>query len=108
MVLRRRGSPASTRLVQLALSLLMVLYMAFVGGAFAAGPVYEVKLLNFLVGSGLALVWLIVRLKRRRPLLATGLELPLVAFVLSQWVALMASPQPRLGLDWAASLVVWL
>jgi tetratricopeptide (TPR) repeat protein len=107
VVLRRIWSPSSTRLAQLAATLLVAAYMLFVGGTFAATLVYEVKRLNLLLGGGLALIWLLVRLKQRRPLRAIGIEWALLAFVLSQWVAVLTSAQPRLGLDWAASLFVW-
>jgi tetratricopeptide (TPR) repeat protein len=107
VVLRRMWSPSSTRLAQLAATLLAAAYMLFVGGTFAATLVFEVKRLNLLLGGGLALIWLLVRLKQRRPLRATGIEWALLAFVLSQWVAVLTSAQPRLGLDWAASLFVW-
>jgi O-antigen ligase len=41
-------------------------------------------------------------------LAATGLEWPLAAFAVSQWLAVATSMQPRLGLEWAAGLTAWL
>jgi len=108
MSLTRVWSPAATRRLQLAASLLVVLYMLFVGGTFAASLVYEVKLLNALVGGALVLAWIAARLIQRRALVLTGIELPLVAFAASQWIAVAASVQPRLGLDWAAGLLAWI
>jgi tetratricopeptide (TPR) repeat protein len=102
-----RFSPEGQRLLQLALTLLVALYVLLAGGTFDATLRFRVKLLNLLAGSMLAAVWLVMRWRQRRPLAATGLEWPLVAFVVSQWLAVATSLRPRLGLEWAAGLLAW-
>ncbi len=100
-------SPGSTRLLQLALTLLVALYMLLAGGTFDATLRYRVKLVNTLAATLLVALWLCVRWRQRRPLAASGLEWALVAFALSQWVAVATSLRPRLSLEWAASCLVW-
>ena len=108
MLFRRAWSPGSTRLLQLAATLLVTIYMLFIGGTFAASVVFQAQLLNFLGAAGLGLVWLLVRLIQRRRLQATGLEVALLVFAASQWLAVFTSVQPRLGLEWAASVTAWI
>jgi O-antigen ligase len=107
MSLRRLWTPTTTRLLQLALALLVVQYMLLIGGSFGASIVFAAQRLNLVAGAILALGWLLVRLAQRRPLHLTGLEIPLLALILSQWLAVLTSTQPRLGLDWAASVTTW-
>jgi tetratricopeptide (TPR) repeat protein len=101
------GRPRVVRLVQLALTLLAAVYVLFIGGTFDAGLRYRVQLLNTLLGSLVGLAWLGWHLLRGDRVRATGLEWPLVFFALSQWLALATSAQPRLGLEWVASVTVW-
>jgi len=100
-------SPGSTRLLQLALTLLVAVYMLLAGGTFDATLRYRVKLLNTLAAGALAALWLFVRWRQRRPLTASGLEWALAAFALSQWLAFATSLRPRLSLEWAASMLAW-
>src|SRR5207249_2661929 len=76
MNLRRAWTPATTRTLQLALALLVVVYMLRIGGSFGAIIFFPVQRLNLLAGAGLALAWLLMRLVQRRPLALTGLEVP--------------------------------
>jgi tetratricopeptide (TPR) repeat protein/O-antigen ligase len=107
-VFRRALSPAPVRLVQLAVTLLVVQYMLLIGAMFGASIFYSAQRLNLLGGAGLALAWLLVRVGQRRSLSLTGLEPPLLIFGASQWLAVFTSIQPRLGLDWAASVTTWI
>lgn len=100
-------SPQFVPLWQLALSLLIALYMLFIGGTFDAGLRYRVQLLNTLAAALLGLGWLILRSRPGGRVNMTGLEWPLGVFALSQWLALLTSTQPRLGLEWVASVTFW-
>jgi O-antigen ligase len=93
--------------LRLTLTLLAAGYMVLVGGSFAATGDYRVQLLNTVMGGAAALVWCAVRWHQRARLTAVGLELALALFALSQWLALVTSTQPRLGLEWAASVTAW-
>jgi tetratricopeptide (TPR) repeat protein len=53
------------------------------------------------------LPWLFARLKARARVKLTGLEWPLLALVLSQWLATAAAPTPRLSVETTASLTLW-
>ncbi len=108
MNLRRAWTPATTRLLQLGLAMLVVQYVLLIGGVFGAALVFPAQRLNLLGSAVLGLAWLGVRLVQRRPLQWTGLEWPLLAFAASQWLTLLTSAQPRLGLDWAASVTTWI
>src|SRR5260221_4433498 len=103
----RALSPQSVRLLQLAATLLVALYMLLIGGTFDATLRFRVQLLNYAAAAALALLWLILRLWRRQPWRRSGIELPLLLFAGSQWVAVITSAQPRLSLEWAASVVAW-
>ena len=103
----RAWSPQSTRLLQLAATLLIALYMLFIGGTFDATIRFRVQLLNTVAGGALALLWLGVRLAQRQGWRTSGLELPLLLFAATQWVTLLTSAQPRLGLEWAAGCLAW-
>jgi tetratricopeptide (TPR) repeat protein len=107
-IVRRALSPASVRLVQLAAALLVVQYMLLIGATFGASIIYAAQRLNLLCGAALAMIWLLVRVVQRRSLSLTGLEPPLLIFGASQWLAVITSIQPRLGLDWAASVTTWI
>jgi O-antigen ligase len=100
-------SPKFIRLLQLAITLLAVLYMLLIGGTFDATVRFRVQLLNYVAGCALALVWLTFRVAKRKTWQASGLELPLLLFAATQWAALLTSAQPRLGLEWAAGLITW-
>jgi Tfp pilus assembly protein PilF/O-antigen ligase len=108
MSFRRTWSPNSIRLLQLAATMLVTIYMLLIGGSFAASVVFQLQQLNFLAAGSLGLVWLLVRLIQRRRLQPTGLELGLLVFAASQWLAVFTSVQPRLGLEWAASVIAWI
>ena len=107
MPARGAWNPQSARLLQLAGTLLVALYLLFIGGAFDATVRFRVQLLNYVAGSGLALVWLALRWTRRQSWQASGLELPLLLLAGTQWVAVLTSAQPRLSLEWAAGIVTW-
>ena len=107
IIFRRVLSPASVRLGQLALTLLIVLYMLLIGGTFAASVLFVAQRLNLVASASLALIWLLVRLVQRRPLKWTGLETAMLLFAASQWLAVLTSVEPRLGLDWAGTVTTW-
>src|ERR1700674_388634 len=107
MQARAQVSPQIAQRLQLAATLLVVLYMLFIGGTFDATIRFRVQLLNFVAASVLGLVWLAARLARRKSWFVSGLELPLLLFASTQWAALVTSAQPRLGLEWAAGTVAW-
>jgi O-antigen ligase/Tfp pilus assembly protein PilF len=92
----------------LALTLLVTFYMLFVGGAFDATVRFQVQLLNAVAAGALALVWLVGRWRQRATVRATGLEWPLVALALSQWLATLISAQPRLSAEATLNLTAWL
>lgn len=104
----RRMSPQFTSLLRLAATLLVVVYMLFIGGSFDATIRFRVQLLNAIGATMIALLWLASRLRQRARLVATGLEWPVLAFALSQFVATAASAQPRLSLEAAVSATVWI
>src|SRR5262245_59072112 len=104
MIREQAWMAAITRRLRLALSLIVVLYTVLLGGSFAASIVYAAQALNFAGSAALTLGWLVVRLAQRRRVALTGLEWPLLIFAGSQWLALLFSMQPRLGLDWAATV----
>ena len=93
--------------MQLAMSLLVAVYMLLIGGTFDAGLRYRVQLLNTILAALLALTWLVVRSSQRKAIAYTGLEWPLGLFVAGQWLALATSAQARLGLEWVASVTAW-
>src|SRR5579859_507399 len=107
MPARAALSPTFIRLLQLAMTLLAMLYMLFIGGTFDATLRFRVQLLNYVAGSALAVIWLASRILRRMSWQTSGLELPLLLFTATQWAALVTSAQPRLGLEWAGGLVAW-
>ena len=80
-------SPNFMRLLQLAVTLLAMLYMLFIGGTFDATLRFRVQLLNYLAGSALALAWLAARFLGRKSWQTSGLELPLFLFAATQWAA---------------------
>jgi tetratricopeptide (TPR) repeat protein len=88
--------------------MLVTIYMLLIGASFAAAVVFQAQLLNFLGAASLGLAWLLVRLLQRRRVQPTGLELGLLVFAASQWLAVFTSVQPRLGLEWAASVSAWI
>jgi tetratricopeptide (TPR) repeat protein len=100
-------SPGFGRRLQLAMTLLVAVYMLLIGGTFDAGLRFRVQLLNTLAAGLIAVTWLAMRSRRGGLLARTGLEWPLALFALSQWLALLTSAQPRLGLEWAASVTAW-
>lgn len=99
--------PRLARSLQLAVTLFVAVYMLFVGGTFDAGLRYPVQLLNTVLAGSLGLTWAAVRLTRRPRLAPTGLEWPLALFAAGQWLVLLTSAQPRLGLEWAGSVTAW-
>jgi tetratricopeptide (TPR) repeat protein len=107
MATRARLSPQFVRLLQLAVTLLMIIYMLLIGGTFDATVRFRVQMLNFVAGSGVALAWLIPRLWQRQRLKPIGLEWPLLVFAGTQIVALLTAVQPRLALEPVATLLVW-
>src|SRR5688572_8063702 len=100
-------SPAFRRLLQLAVTMFVAVYMLCLGGTFDASLRYRVQLLNTIGGALIGLVWLVVRHRQGGRIAVTGLEWPLTIFALSQWLALLTSAQPRLGLEWVASVTMW-
>jgi tetratricopeptide (TPR) repeat protein len=104
---RRLLSPHFTSLLQLAATLLIVVYLLLIGGSFNATVNYRVQLLNALGAGGLGLGWLAWHLRSRSPITPIGLELPLVLFVLSQWIATFTSAQFRLSLEQTSTTTVW-
>src|SRR5258708_20345799 len=81
--------------------------MLLIGGTFAASVLYVAQRLNLVVSASLALVWLLVRMSQRRPLRWSGLETGVLVFAASQWLAVLTSVEPRLGLDWAGTVTTW-
>ncbi len=100
-------SPRFIRLLQLAATLLVVIYMLLIGGSFDATLRFRVQLLNAAAAGALACGWLAIRLKQRARLRATGLEGPLILFIGSQWLAALLSAQVRLSLEAAANITAW-
>jgi tetratricopeptide (TPR) repeat protein len=94
--------------MQLALTMLVVQYILVIGGTFGASIIFSAQRLNLIGSAGLGLGWLVVRLMQRRRVTLMGLEWPMLILVASQWLAVITSTQPRLGLDWAASLTTWM
>src|SRR5262249_21269433 len=107
MTTRRALSPEFTRALQLAATLLAVIYMVLIGGTFDATLRFRVQLLNYVAAAALALLWLGLRWARGQPWRQSGVELPLLLFVATQWVADATSAQPRLSLESAAGVVAW-
>jgi len=107
MVKRQILSPHFTSLLELAGTLLVGVYMILIGGSFNATVSYRVQLLNTIAASVIAIVWISRRVYQRKPLLATGLEIPLALFVGSQWLSIITSVQPRLSVESALTTTVW-
>jgi tetratricopeptide (TPR) repeat protein/O-antigen ligase len=103
----RFPSPHFTRLLQLATTLLVVLYMVFIGGSFDAVVRFRVQLLSTLAGGALVMAWLALRLRQRARIARSGLEWPLLVMAAGQWLAALAAPQPRLSFETAASVTAW-
>lgn len=82
-------------------------YMLLIGGTFDATLRFQVQLLNAGLAGVLAILWLTLRIKQKGKLRFTGLEWPLLAFSLSQWIATATSAQPRLSLEAAINVTAW-
>ncbi len=102
----RQASPHFTSLLKLAATFLLVIYMLLIGGSFDATIRFRAQLLNAVGATIIAIIWLTAR--RRARLNTTGLELSLLAFAASQWVAAATSAQPRLSLEAAVSATAWM
>jgi tetratricopeptide (TPR) repeat protein len=107
MAAARINSPHFTRLLQLATTLLAIIYMVYIGGTFDATVRFRPQLLDTVLAAGIGVAWLAARLKTRSRIKATGLEWPLIALVASQWIATAASLAPRLSIETTASLTLW-
>jgi tetratricopeptide (TPR) repeat protein len=107
MAASRINSSHFTRLLQLAVTLLTIIYLVYIGGTFDATVRFRPQLLNTVLAAGVGVVWLAVRLKTHARIKSTGLEWPLMAMVASQWIATAASPAPRLSIETTASLTLW-
>lgn len=103
-----RIPPATQRLLALALTWLITFYIVFIGGAFDATVRFRVQLLNALAAGSLALLWLVIRWRQKTAVRASGLEWPLIALALSQWLATAASAQPRLSAESTLHLTAWI
>ena len=100
-------SPNFTRLLTLAATLLALVYMLYIGGSFDATVRFRPQLLNTVLAAGVGAGWLAARLRARARVKLTGLEWPLLALVVSQWLATAAASTPRLSLETTASLTLW-
>ena len=105
--MRRILSPHFTNLLQLAVTLLIVLYMLFIGGSFDATVRFRTQMLNAVGASVIATLWLITRWRAGEKLKATGLEIPLAIFVVAQIISTVASPQIRLSADGLFTTITW-
>jgi|GEM_PF-2302147 len=102
-----RTSPHFTNLSQLALTLLIILYMLFIGGSFDATVRFRTQLLNAVGASAIAILWLILRWRAGKKIEAIGLEIPLAIFVVAQIISTLASPQMRLSADGLFTTISW-
>jgi len=107
MPVRFRLSPHFTILMRFAGAMFITLYMLLIGGSFDASVRFQVQLLNALGALLLGGVWLNIRTRQNTTLQLTGLELPVILFVLSQWVAGGASSFARLALEPAVNATAW-
>lgn len=107
MTTRRILSPHFTNLFRLAVTLLVILYMLFIGGSFDATVRFRTQLLNALGASVITVTWLFVRWRAGEKLKTTGLEIPLAIFVLAQIISTVASPQMRLSADGLFATISW-
>jgi tetratricopeptide (TPR) repeat protein/O-antigen ligase len=107
MVKRPLFSPHFTSLLQLAGTLLVGAYMILIGGSFNATVSYRVQLLNAIVASVIAIIWVSRRAYQRKSLIATSLEIPLALFVGSQWLSVISSAQPRISVEGALTTTAW-
>lgn len=107
MTTRRTLSPHFTNLWQFAITLLVILYMLFIGGSFDATVRFRTQLLNAIGASVIAILWLIIRWRSGEKLKAAGLEIPLAIFVVAQIISTLASPQVRLSADGLFTTITW-
>jgi tetratricopeptide (TPR) repeat protein len=107
MITRRTLSPHFTNLLQFAITLLVILYMLFIGGSFDATVRFRTQLLNAVGASVIAILWFIIRWRSGEKLKATGLEIPLAIFVVAQTISTLASPQVRLSADGLFATISW-
>lgn len=107
MITRPILSPHFTNLLQFAITLLVILYMLFIGGSFDATVRFRTQLLNAISASVLAILWLSIRWRAGEKLKTSGLEIPLAIFVVAQIISTVASPQMRLSADGLFTTITW-
>ncbi|NJL93800.1 MAG: hypothetical protein HC915_08715 [Anaerolineae bacterium] len=88
--------------------LVLILYLAFIGGAAYPDTNFLLRLFHHLLMSGLLAGWVLGLTLEKRAWPRTPLDLPLLAYALWLVVALAASHDPRVSLEQSWTLAVHL